>query len=88
MSRICRSCKNWNHWHDTPDLRCEDPRCECTYKPRNGKPEHEVRVWADSDWVFISKLWRPSLNLDRLQLERHEAYKLLRELREALVASR
>lgn len=30
----CPACINWNHWHDTPDGACEDPRCECTYRPK------------------------------------------------------
>jgi hypothetical protein len=31
---ICPACRNWNHWHDTTDGGCEDPRCECTYRSR------------------------------------------------------
>lgn len=31
---ICAACKIWNHWHGTPDGTCEDPRCECTYRPK------------------------------------------------------
>jgi hypothetical protein len=29
----CKACLNWNHWHDTPGGLCDDPRCECEYRP-------------------------------------------------------
>jgi hypothetical protein len=31
--RECIACRLWNHWHDTLDGSCEDPRCECPYRP-------------------------------------------------------
>ena len=39
---VCRSCRNWNHWH-IPDGPCLDARCECPRRP-SGKPAlHPVR---------------------------------------------
>ena len=34
-SRECPACDKWNHWHDTPDGTCEDPQCECAYRPKD-----------------------------------------------------